>query len=606
MYNNKEANLFNNREAVIDSFNHLLGPLNKYFEEDSSGLELSTTGVGYGRKTASVESLLRLLWGLVPLEAGGTSHPLSEKVLKGIVNGTDPEHEGYWGPIHHYDQLIVEMSAIGYMLLLAPEKFWDPLNEQERKHLVQYLLQVNTVDAHDCNWLFFAVLVNLGLQNVGETFDADVINRNLERIETYYVGNGWYKDGLDAHADYYVPFAIHFYSLIYSVAMKDKDPQRCSVYKERAHLFSKKFVHWFSEEGQGIPYGRSMTYRFSQIAFFCAYLYADVDVKDTGWMKGMILRHFRYWFKQSIFNGDGTLSVGYTYPNLHMSENYNAPGSPYWSLKSFLILAFPEDHAFWKVEEEPFPQVEASYHDSQVEQTILRDKGHVVLFPNGYRHRDAHNHTAAKYEKFAYSTHFGFSIPRSNLTLSEGAFDSMLAVSEDGEDYRVKRQVVRKVYTDEYLFMEWMPWQDVTIKSWIIPGLPWHVRVHKIQTQRPLITADGGFALGVEPADQLEKVERADAALIKNLNGTVGAIDLSGNGMIEVVHPNSNTNLIYSNTVIPSIRQMLEPGDHTLIHGFFGSNQLDCSLKNSMNIQYDENTHMIQINGQKIPLTLSE
>lgn len=47
-------------------------------------------------------------------------------------------------------------------------------------------------------------------------------------------------------------------------------------------------------------------------------------------MKGIVLRHLRWWLKQPMFDRDGVLSVGYSYPNLAMAEDYNAPGSPYW------------------------------------------------------------------------------------------------------------------------------------------------------------------------------------------------------------------------------------------------------------------------------------
>lgn len=65
-----------------------------------------------------------------------------------------------------------------------------------------------------------------------------------------------------------------------------------------------------------------------------------------------------YWMKQPIFDNGGILTVGYTYPNLFMSETYNAPGSPYWALKAFVFLALPDDHPFWQADEAPFPSLE--------------------------------------------------------------------------------------------------------------------------------------------------------------------------------------------------------------------------------------------------------
>ncbi len=79
-------------------------------------------------------------------------------------NGTNPAHEEYWGRINDYDQRIVEMAVFGLALLLIPDKIWEPLNEQERANLSGWLRQINHVKAHDCNWLFFPVLVNIGLK----------------------------------------------------------------------------------------------------------------------------------------------------------------------------------------------------------------------------------------------------------------------------------------------------------------------------------------------------------------------------------------------------------------------------------------------------------
>lgn len=82
------------------------------------------------------------------------------------------------------------------------------------------------------------------------------------------MGDGWYQDGLTAQKDYYIPFALHFYSLVYVLAMENEDSNRCRRYRARAAEFAKQFVYWFSEEGPALPYGRSLTYRFAQAAFW--------------------------------------------------------------------------------------------------------------------------------------------------------------------------------------------------------------------------------------------------------------------------------------------------------------------------------------------------
>lgn len=47
-----------------------------------------------------------------------------------------------------------------------------------------------------------------------------MLEEYLEGLETFYLGEGWYRDGDSGQKDYYISFAIHFYSLIYAVVME--------------------------------------------------------------------------------------------------------------------------------------------------------------------------------------------------------------------------------------------------------------------------------------------------------------------------------------------------------------------------------------------------
>lgn len=64
-------------------------------------------------------------------------------------------------------------------------------------------------------------------------------------------------------------------------------------------------------------------------SFWGALAFADVEVPGLSWgvVKGMLLRHMRYWTTQpGSFTRDGIFTIGYTYPNINMTENYNSPG----------------------------------------------------------------------------------------------------------------------------------------------------------------------------------------------------------------------------------------------------------------------------------------
>lgn len=137
--------------------------------------------------------------------------------VDGIRNGTNPEHEDYWGILNDYDQRLVEMAAFGLAFALIPDKLWDSLTSEEQRNVVNWLSQINDLKLYDCNWLLFLVMVNLGLKQVGANYNKELVERNLKRIDKFYLSDGWYSDGIGAHTDYYGPFAIHptFSGLVY-------------------------------------------------------------------------------------------------------------------------------------------------------------------------------------------------------------------------------------------------------------------------------------------------------------------------------------------------------------------------------------------------------
>ena len=290
--------------------------------------------------------------------------------------------------------------------------------------------QINQHTLPKTNWLFFRVLVNVALRKCGREWDAETLASDLDAIDDCYLENGWYFDGYESQIDYYIPFAMHYYGLIYARVMEQEDPLRSETYKQRAVQFAQTFKDWFSIEGASIPFGRSLTYRFAQSAFWSALVFADVEALPWGQIKSLVLSNLRYWLRLPIFSTEGILTIGYAYQNLNMAEGYNAPGSPYWAFKTLLLLGIKEDHPFWQTEEEAPIFLEKSVQHS-ARMIICHDSSNreVQAFTSGQRSHE-HAHAEAKYEKFVYSTTFGFSTPKGNLQLKQGAFDSCLALSE--------------------------------------------------------------------------------------------------------------------------------------------------------------------------------
>ncbi|MEJ2148677.1 MAG: DUF2264 domain-containing protein, partial [Chloroflexota bacterium] len=248
------------QKAVVDLFL----PLKPYFSQGGARVRLGVTGAIFDDHAAALEGFARPLWGLVPLAAGGGEFADWELYRRGLSSGSDPDHPEYWGTPGDIDQRLVEMAAIGLALALVPEHVWEPLDRQAKDNLVRWLETINRVEVVDSNWLFFRVLVNLGLANVGAEWDRPTMHAALDRLEQFYLADGWYADGLTAQRDYYIPFAMHYYGLIYAQLAGSDDPDRARRFRDRAKVFAQDFIHWFAADGSALPFGRSLTYRFAQ------------------------------------------------------------------------------------------------------------------------------------------------------------------------------------------------------------------------------------------------------------------------------------------------------------------------------------------------------
>ncbi|MBK8137390.1 MAG: DUF2264 domain-containing protein [Chloroflexi bacterium] len=553
------------QRAVLDLF----APLKSHFSSGGARVSLGFTAALYDTHAAELEGFARPLWGLVPLAAGGGSFTDWELYRRGLANGTDPAHPEFWGVPRDRDQRLVEMAAIGLALLLVPQEVWKPLESAAKHRLARWLAVINKVGIVDSNWLWFRVIVNLGLAHVGVEHDEAGMNAALDRLDDFYLGDGWYADGMTEQRDYYIPFAMHFYGLVYARMAGERDPRRAAMYRERAVAFAQDFVNWFATNGAALPFGRSLSYRFAQGAFWGALAFADLEALPWGAIKGLALRHLRWWSQQPIFASDGTLSIGYAYSNLNMAEQYNSPGSPYWALKFFLPLALPKLHPFWQAEELPLPELPSIQYQPHPHMIFYRDSSrqHIVALTSG-QHEPWIRHAGEKYAKFAYSTAFAFSVPIGRRGLTQAAADSMLALSDDGEVYRVREKCIAAVYEEGALHSRWQPLPGVEVETWLIPAPPWHIRVHCLRTDRPLWSAEGGFALdrsGDDPLANAGVHEAAEAiASARYPAGGSGVRDLLDRRMGQVVRVDPNTSLMFPRTVLPMLTAQHGPGNHWL------------------------------------------
>jgi Uncharacterized protein conserved in bacteria (DUF2264) len=338
-------------------------------------------------------------------------------------------------------------------------------------------------------------------------------------------------------------------------------------------------------------------------------------------VKGLLLRHLRWWSKHpDVFNVDGTFNIGYAYPNMYMCEDYNSPQSPYWCLKTLISIALPEDHEFWACVELPHPLASTLTNTSpsagapsesllvaglnEPKQILVSSLNHHFLLSLGQFCPWPIKASEAKYCKFAYSSTFGFSVPTGAL-IQQMAPDNTLAISEDeGDTWRVMWKTANpQLGTVQFqrsdgssekvpkLSATWSPSKKspLSIETTIVAPTKrwpdWHIRVHTIRrrdTVEPAViflrTVEGGFAVPCrcEDGTALPLLTAADfenghenvtegilddgnSSLILSSAGASGIMHLlHGAGKGEALKPDSNTNLMFRRSIIPTVRQEYE------------------------------------------------
>ena len=556
----------NTKQDFTDLMHRILDPLLPCYSAGGARLHLGETGASYDQNAIELEAFSRPLWALAPFWLGGGSAPEFERIYQaGLDHGTDPAHPEYWGDTKDYDQCFVEMAAIACAILEVPEKAWEPLNPEARTHLAAWLGTINHHELPNCNWLFFRVLVNLALRSVDMPWDPALLEQDLQNAESWYISDGWYSDGspeVKPQRDYYIPWALQYYGVLYSVFAAKEDPERAARFRQRAMEFGSQFMTWFDADGAALPYGRSLTYRFGQCAFYSACIWAGLEPLPLPVMKGIIVRNLQWWMSKPIFDRSGVLTVGYCYPQFFMSERYNAPGSPYWGLKTFIVLGLPDDHPFWIAEAAPLP-VQPGVTELPAAHLLMQrtPDGQVNAYAPAEVEQNEHGQFAEKYGKFVYSTRFGFSASRSYAELAQAAPDSMLAFLIGGQIF-VRRHSQSFAVQDGKMVSTWSPFEGITVTTEVEPTEQGHIRRHTVVSDRACTAWDCGFAVpSFAPGFAARAEDRT--ALVANdrqrceVRGETGAA--------EIVDAWPNTSLYVTNTAIPAVKYDIPVGTTTLV-----------------------------------------
>ncbi|MBK3525951.1 MULTISPECIES: DUF2264 domain-containing protein [Streptomyces] len=326
-----------------------------------------------------------------------------------------------WPRITDRSQPLVEAASIALALRLTRPLLWDRLADPVRRRTADWLADALTAEPWPCNWELFPVTVGGFLAEIGYREEAAraAIDRGLERIETWYEGDGWYTDGDGRKFDYYNGWALHLYPVLH--AWLAGDTALLDRYGRRLSRHLADYAHLFGGDGAPLRQGRSLTYRFATAAPLWLGALTGHTPLPPGQTRRLASGALRYFLDGGAVDERGLLPLGWLAPDTSLVQSYSGPASPYWASKGFLGLLLPPGHEVWTAPEEAAPAERA-------------DAARPVPVPNWLLQSTAsdglvrlHNHGSEDvrydpcYTRLAYST----------ATAPEPSYDNSVIVGGD-------------------------------------------------------------------------------------------------------------------------------------------------------------------------------
>ena len=541
-----------------------------------------------------LEEMFRPFWGLAPIlrEEDVCLNIRGEKVRVGdwlrevLVSGIDPESPFWWDRFresvggHMFDfQNITEIAGLLVGMYFSRENTWDLMTPDERKMVADYIAKASIglcVHTAENNHIWFPLLCLAVLERFGFEYPETekLMNEGLDRLDTMYVGGGWYSDGPFGRIDYYEAWSMHSYPLLWCLIADPEKygfAERRAGYLERTREFLADYMRFFDEDGAYPPFGRSLAYRFAAVAVFPLAVLAGVDF-DAALAGEATMRNINYFRDHMLMPESGIIPPGFMYESPALVENYTSSGGAYWCAKSFMCLMLGEDHDFWKGAK--LPSDENNYlfgpSDERLNFMVSHEKGSGVTVYNNHfqyyqfgRYCNPFNDMAGYYDKFAYNSLAGFGISTRDNT----SRDSMISLStKDGSMTSHRWGFTDLGRCDGWMVSEHTPFSNdpgTLIRTWMKPFGSFHVRVHRVTLSREYSVSEGGFAIGLW--DDFRESEKTGQGFVIRSHELESCISTAANvsfGYTEM-RPQPGMHLMAPYAAYPAYRTgMLEAGTY--------------------------------------------
>ena len=322
--------------------------------------------------------------GSQPLE-GLNGHPLDFVAMlrNAFLAGTDPQHAGYWGELHDYDQRICESADLALALWLSRDHVWQPMNTAEQTQIITWFKQVNHCQTVDNNWHLFPLTVQFVIKAL--TGEDTIAQDKYQRIKAFHVGDGWFRDGAKGNYDYYNAWGFH-YSL-YWLDQIDSSFDSGFIHQTLADFVSQ-YRYLFTAEG--LPFfGRSACYRLAAAAPLIMALDQHSEAITAGEAQRAFATSLEYFIGHGAMQ-HGAPTQGLFDDDTRLVDNYSGPASSFWSLRALNIALFCGDRSgLWQADPQPLPIEQSNFNvefkaiNAQVI-GVFETKEVVVIFKNDY------------------------------------------------------------------------------------------------------------------------------------------------------------------------------------------------------------------------------
>lgn len=352
---------------VLENMAH--GTLQKNFV-----LETSKIWDGRDPKVAYMECFGRLMAGIAPwlslpdddTAEGARRKQLREWALKAYVNAVDPESPDYLG-WENGSQTLVDAAYLVESFLRAYDALWVPLDDVTKARYIKELTGLHRYAPPYSNWLIFVAMEEAFLLKVGATYDEYRIHVGLNKMEEWYVGDGWYADGQAFAFDYYNSFVIQpmyqevvdvvrstkgdAYRLLHRVGPNDGGERRAAQILERMQKFAVILERFISPEGTFPVFGRSIPYRMAAmqpLALLAWQQRLPQELHEGQVRAALTAVMHRMFDTRSNYNEGGFLTIGFVGNSAQSPvDTYTNNGSLYMASLTFMPLGLPADASFW-------------------------------------------------------------------------------------------------------------------------------------------------------------------------------------------------------------------------------------------------------------------